>query len=157
VEDGSFPIRLVQETLQPFVHGGNLRLIFVVTLLGIAGAWMPVAATPGEEASAIGQKWLSLLDDQKYEESWDRAGSTFRSQVTKEQWVGALRRAREPLGALVSRANARVQLATTLSGAPDGEYAIIHFTTSLENKTITERLELVKEDGKWQVFAYAIH
>jgi hypothetical protein len=118
---------------------------------------MAVAATPSEEASASGQKWLALLDDQKYEESWDQAGATFRDQVTKEQWVGALKRSRAPLGPLVSRTNSRVQLATTLSGAPDGEYAIIHFTTALENKTITERLELVKEAGKWQVFAYAIH
>ena len=134
-----------------------MRLIFVVTLLGIAGALVAVAATPEEEASTIGQKWLSLLDDQKYEESWKLAGSTFRDQVKQEQWVGALKRSRQPLGSLVSRAASRVQFASTLTGAPDAEYAIIHFATSLQNKTITERLELVKEDGKWQVFAYAIH
>ena len=46
----------------------------------------------------------------------------------------------------------------TLRGAPDGNYAIIHFTTSFKNKAgVTERLTLVKEDGKWQAAAYAIH
>jgi hypothetical protein len=139
------------------MNGGNLRRIFVVSLAGIACALAMAAATPGEEAVAAGQKWLSLLDDQKYEESWKQAGAKFRDDVKQEQWVDALKRSREPLGALVSRTGARVQLTTSLRGAPDGEYAVIHFTTSLQNKTITERLDLVKEDGRWQVFAYAIH
>jgi hypothetical protein len=139
------------------MNGGNLRFIFVVALAGIVFALATVAATPGEEAVAVGEKWLSLLDDKKYEESWKQAGSRFREDVKQEQWVDALKRSREPLGSLVSRTDARVQLTTSLRGAPDGEYAVIHFTTSLQNKAITERLELVKEDGRWEVFAYAIH
>ncbi len=134
-----------------------MRLIFLVTLAGIAGALMTVAATPGEEASTAGQIWLALLDDQKYEESWNQAGSMFRDQVPQQQWTDALKKSREPLGPLVSRTASRVQLTTSLRGAPDGEYAIIHFTTSLRNKSITERLTLVKEDGRWRVAAYAIH
>lgn len=134
-----------------------MRLIFVVTLAGIACALTMAAATPGEDAVAAGQKWLSLLDEKKYEESWTQAGSKFRDDVKQEQWVDALKRSREPLGSLVSRTGARVQLTTSLRGAPDGEYAVLHFTTSLQNKTITERLDLRKEDGRWQVFAYAIH
>jgi hypothetical protein len=136
---------------------GNVRLILVVTLAAIAGALMTVAAPVEEEVSAVGEKWLSLLDDQKYEESWQQAGSMFREQVKQEQWVGALKRSREPLGSLVSRTPSRVDFAKTLRGAPDGEYAIIHFASALKNKSITERLTLVKEDGKWQVAAYAIH
>jgi hypothetical protein len=118
---------------------------------------MILAATPSEEASTAGQKWLSLLDDVKYEESWNQAGTVFRAQVGQQQWIGALKQSRQPLGSLVSRTASRVQLTTSLRGAPDGDYAIIHFTTSLQNKSITERLTLVKEDGRWQVAAYAIH
>jgi hypothetical protein len=139
------------------MNGGNLRLILVVTLAGLACALTMAAPPAGEEAVTAGQKWLSLLDDKKYEESWKQAGSRFRGDVKQEQWVDALKRSREPLGSLVSRTGARVELTTSLRGAPDGEYAVIHFTTSLQNKTITERLDLLKEDGRWQVFAYAIH
>jgi hypothetical protein len=135
-----------------------MRLIAVVTLLGIAGAVLAAADPAADEASLAGQKWLALLDDQKHEESWSQAGSLFRSGVTQEQWVASLRRFRDPLGALLSRTTARVDFAKTLRGAPDGDYAIIHFTTSFKNKSdITERLTLVKEDGKWQAAAYAIH
>jgi hypothetical protein len=134
-----------------------MRLIAVLTLLGVAGAFMAVAAPDAEEASTSGQKWLALLDDQKYDESWSQAGSLFRSEVTQEQWIASLKRFRDPLGSMVSRASARIDFAKTLRGAPDGDYAIIHFTTSFKNKDVTERLTLVKEDGKWQVAAYAIH
>jgi hypothetical protein len=119
---------------------------------------MAVAGPAEDEASTAGQKWLSLLDNQKYEESWDQAASMFRDQVTKEQWLVSLKRFRDPLGDLVSRTASKVDFAKSLRGAPDGDYAIIHFTTSFKAKNdVTERLTLVKEDGKWQMAAYAIH
>jgi len=39
----------------------------------------------------------------------------------------------------------------------EGDYAIIHFSTSFTSKNVTERLTLVKEDGKWQIVAYGIY
>jgi hypothetical protein len=138
-----------------------LRLSFatvVVTIGAFAATLLTAATTPaGEEASAIGQKWLALLDDQKYEESYTAAGSMFRNEVMHDQWLASLEKFRGPLGPLVSRTAQRVDLAKTLPAAPDGEYAIIHYKTVLQNKTITERLTLAMEDGKWQVYAYAIH
>jgi hypothetical protein len=134
---------------------------FSVLALGIIGIAAVVAAVAGpaeDEAAGIGEKWLALLDGQKYEESWDQASAQFRDQVNKDQWVAVLKRAREPMGAKVSRATARVDLVKTLRGAPDGDYAIIHYTTSFQNKNdVTERLTLVKEDGKWLAAAYATH
>ena len=120
---------------------------------------MTALAGPAEdEAAGVGEKWLALLDDQKYEESWDQSSSQFRDQVNKDQWVAVLKRAREPMGAKVSRATARVDFVKTLRGAPDGDYAIIHYTTSFQNKNdVTERVTLVKEDGKWLAAAYATH
>jgi hypothetical protein len=134
-----------------------MRLLLVVTVMGIASALATVAPAE-DEAAASGQKWLALLDDQKYEDSWKQAGSMFRGEVSEEQWVASLKRFRDPLGSLLTRVSARVDFAKTLRGAPDGDYAIIHFTTSFKNKSdVTERLTLVKEDGRWQVAAYAIH
>jgi hypothetical protein len=134
-----------------------LRLAFVV-VAGIAAALMVLAGPPEDEAAAIGQKWLSLLDDQKYEESWKQASNMFRGEVTQERWVAALKQSREPLGSFIARTTARVDFTKVLRGAPDGDYAIIHYTTNFKNKSdVTERLTLVKEDGKWLMSAYAIH
>jgi hypothetical protein len=134
-----------------------LRLISILILAAFVGASTMAAGPAEDEASAAGQKWLSLLDDQKYEESWTQAGTTFRQEVMKDQWIDGLKQQRRPLGPLVARTASRVDFAKTLRGAPDGEYAIIHYKSELQNRTITERLTLVKEDGKWQVAAYAIH
>jgi hypothetical protein len=135
-----------------------VRSILAVTLVGIASALMTFAGPAEDEASAIGQKWLALLDDGKYDESWTQAGSMFRDEVKQDQWVAALKRSRQPMGATTDRITARVDFVKTLRGAPDGDYAIIHYTTAFQNKSnVTERLTLVKEDGKWQAAAYAIH
>jgi hypothetical protein len=135
-----------------------MRLILVIALAGIAAALTIFAGPAEDEASAAGQKWLALLDDQKYEESWQQAASMFRDQVKQEQWIVSLKRFRDPLGPVVSRTAAHIDFTKTLRGAPDGDYAIIHFTTTFKNKSdVTERLTLVREDGKWQAAAYAIH
>jgi hypothetical protein len=135
-----------------------VRLIFVISLVAMAGALMTAATPAEEEASASGEKWLALLDDAKYDESWKLAGSMFRQQVSQDEWVGSLNRWRQPMGPTLSRTTARVDFAKTLRGAPDGDYAIIHYTTTFKNKSgVTERLTLVKEDGSWRMAAYAIH
>src|SRR5271170_8017877 len=144
--------------IQASMCGGNVRLTLVLVLAGIASAVITAASPADEEAALTGQKWLALLDDQKYEESWTRAGSMFRSEVMQDQWVAVLKRLREPMGPMISRTTARVDFVKTLRGAPDGDYAIIHFTTSFKNKSdVTERLTLVTEDGRWQAAAYATH
>ena len=136
-----------------------MRLILLGIFGGICCSFLLIAA-PSEEDTLVvtaGQKWLSLVDDQKYEESWIQASSGFRNQVTQEQWVAALRRSREPLGAVMSRNPSRLDYPKSLRGAPDGNYAVIHFMTSFSSKTATERLTLIKEDGKWQMAAYGIY
>jgi hypothetical protein len=137
-----------------FHYQRTVRLI----LLGIFALLMTAATPAEEEVSNAGQKWLQLLDDQQFDASWKQAASQFRDQVTLEQWVASLKRFREPLGALVSRSTARVDFTNVLRGAPDASYAIIHYKTDFKNKNaVTERLTLVKEEGKWEAAAYAIH
>lgn len=135
----------------------NQRTVRLI-LLGIFALLMTAATPAEEEASNAGQKWLQTLDDQQFDASWKQAASQFRDQVTLEQWVASLKRFREPLGALVSRSTARVDFTNVLRGAPDASYAIIHYKTDFKNKNaVTERLTLVKEEGKWEAAAYAIH
>jgi hypothetical protein len=144
--------------------GGMMRLTLIFLLAAAAGSWV-AAAAPGEEeaAAAAGQKWLSLVDQEKYEESWNQADSSFREQVTLERWLASLKRFRQPLGPMLSRTASRVEFTKTLRGAPDADYCIIHFSAAFEKQSgVTERLTLVKvkqaEQGDaWIVTAYAIH
>jgi hypothetical protein len=118
-----------------------------------------LTASPAEdEATAAGQKWLVLLDHEKYADSWKESATMFRDLVTQEQWIASLKQFRQPMGGLVTRSVDRIDFTRTLRGAPDAEYSVIHFKTDFANKTaVTERLTLVKENGTWQAAAYALH
>jgi hypothetical protein len=131
--------------------------IFVMAAV-IAPVLVIQAAPPNEEARIAGETWLTLLDHRKYDDSYKEASESFQREVTPQQWKQSLERFRAPLGPPVSRAVARLDFARQLRGAPDGNYAIFHFTTDFKNKErVTERLTLVEEGGRWKASAYAIH
>jgi hypothetical protein len=118
-----------------------------------------MADQKGEElAVKAASKWLALVDEGKYSESWDEAAQLFKGAVTREQWGASLNSVRKPLGKLVSRTLKSKTYATSLPGAPDGEYVVIQYTSSFENKksaveTITPMLD---KNGKWRVSGYYI-
>ncbi len=109
-------------------------------------------------AVTAAEKWLALIDEGKYAESWKEAAEYFRNAVKEEQWEQSLQAVRKPLGKLVSRKVKSKTHETYLPGTPDGEYVVIQFETSFENKesaieTVTPMLE---KDGNWRVSGYYI-
>ena len=81
-----------------------------------------------------------------------------KSAASKADFEKSVRAVRTPLGKVVSRKVKSRQYATSLPGAPDGEYVVIQFETRFENKanaleTITPMLD---KDGKWKVSGYFI-
>lgn len=107
---------------------------------------------------AVTQDWLALLDQGGYAESWQHAADLFKKAVTQEQWEHSISAFRKPLGNVVSRDLKSSTYTTSLPGAPDGEYVVIQFATSFENKkfaveTVTPMLD---PDGQWRVSGYYI-
>ena len=96
------------------------------------------AAPAGEEAATAGQKWLTLLDAEKYEDSWKQAASMFRDQVGQQQWIASLKQFRQPLGGIVTRSVGRIDFTKSLRGAPDADYSIIHFKTDSLTKPLSQ-------------------
>jgi len=104
------------------------------------------------------QVWLALVDGGNFGQSWEDAAALFKSAVTQADWEKAVTTVRTPLGKLVTRKIKSQQYATSLPGAPDGEYVMIQFDTAFEHKavaveTITPMLD---KDGKWRVSGYFI-
>lgn len=111
-----------------------------------------------EAAQNAAESWLAAVDKGDYASSYDRAASIFRLAITKEEWLQKVRAARGPLGRVISRKLKRAQYQTSLPGAPDGEYVVIQYDTSFENKrsaveTITPTLD---KDAQWRVSGYFI-
>jgi hypothetical protein len=120
-------------------------------------AVMLFAAPANDQAGPSGVAWLKLIDSAKYADSWRDASTYFRSRVPEKQWVTMVQGVRAPLGALVSRKQRRITFETTLPGAPDGNYAVIVFDTSFQNKaSAMEQLTVMADGEKWRAAGYFI-
>jgi uncharacterized protein DUF4019 len=111
-----------------------------------------------QQATRAADSWLKLVDAGDYTQSYNDASIFFKSRVTEDAWVATVGAVRKPFGDLLSRKLKNAQYATSLPGAPDGEYVVIQYDTSFANKkaaveTVTPMLD---KDGKWRVSGYFI-
>jgi len=109
-------------------------------------------------AVSAAETWLSLVDNRRYSESWNKAAQYFKAAVSKGRWGQMIQAARKPLGKNISRELKSKAYRTSLPGAPDGKYVVIRYKASFENKksaieTITTILD---NDGKWRVSGYFV-
>jgi hypothetical protein len=132
-----------------------------VTILGVLIMSFAADASEQKEAAALkaAEKWLALVDAGNYGESWEAAAGYFQNAISQDQWQQALNAARRPLGKALSRNLKSRSFMTEMPGAPDGQYVIIQFDTSFENKgsgieTVTPMMD---EDGSWRVSGYYIN
>jgi hypothetical protein len=132
-------------------------LVVIGLILTVIAA---VGGNPEKEKPAVAsaERWLGLVDQGKYTESWKEAAALFRNAINQGQWEQSLQAVRKPLGNLVSRKVKTKTYRTSLPGAPDGEYVVIEFDSSFEKKksaveTVTPMMD---KDGKWRVSGYYI-
>ena len=141
----------------------SMKAMTCVTLAAML--LLPLAAVAAEkhddaEKKAVesAEAWLKLVDQGKYGDAWDSASKYLKDAVSKEDFAKSLTPARKPLGNVKSRELKSKQYATSLPGAPDGQYVVIQYKTAFENKkagveTITPMLD---KDKKWRVSGYFI-
>jgi len=134
------------------------KLISLTGLVLILCAFAASQAKPEEAAGKTAASWLALVDSGKYSESWDAAAEYFKSAVTKDQWQKALQSTRTPLGKLISRKLKSATYTKSLPGAPDGEYVVILYDSSFENKqsAVETVVPMLDKDGTWRVSGYFI-
>jgi len=135
-----------------------IRLLAISAVITVSAGLLFAAGKPEEEAQKSAEQWLALVDAGNFEESWNTAAEYFKTAVPEDHWEHSLNAVRKPLGDLVLRKLKNVKYATSLLGAPDGQYVLLQFDTSFKNKmsaveTVTPMLD---KDGKWRVSGYYI-
>ncbi len=139
-----------------------MKKVTTILLLAIliSSAWCKAQSNPKAEAAAVSaaEAWFILVEDEKYGESWDEAADLFKEAIQRENWINTMQSVRKPLGKTLKRELKSSSYRTTLPGAPEGEYVVIQFETSFENKesaieTITPALD---KEGKWRLSGYYI-
>lgn len=135
---------------------------FIILAILALGLLLSCANTghPEEEQAAVeaATQWLALIDSAQYDQSWEESAEIFQTAVSKAGWEQQLHGVRNPLGNLISREVQSTQYSTSLPGAPDGEYVVIAFQTSFENKkNAVETVTPMKDElGVWRVSGYYI-
>ncbi len=137
----------------------SVVLIIVASIITLT-LTTPIKAEETKEHAAIqtAENWLSIIDTEQYEDSWENGAIFLKNEVSKEQWASSMNKYRKPLGKIEERKFKSSQYMTDIPDAPDGEYVVIQFDTVFENKkeaieTITPMLD---PDGKWRVAGYFI-
>ncbi len=138
---------------------GHKILCFLVVGLIVAGCASQGSYAEKESAAvAAAEKWLEAVDAGDYGRGWLEASELFRASVESDKWEESMREIHKPMGKLLSREVRTKRYMDQLPGAPDGEYVIIEFDASYENKkeaqeTVTPMLE---KSGEWRVSGYYI-
>jgi hypothetical protein len=138
-----------------------MKKTFPIALILVLGwnIFSAFADEAGEKAAAAAAPaWLSQIDAGSYSNSWRDASGYFKGAVSEKGWQDALVGARKPLGKLLSRKLSKAQSATSLPGAPDGNYVVMQFDSSFANKkNAVETVTFMQEkDGKWKAAGYYI-
>jgi hypothetical protein len=114
-----------------------------------------LAEEQAAERQALG--FLGYLDHGRYADSYAYTGMLIRAQLDRDAFAKQLEKARAGTGALVSRELIDASYTTTVPGAPDGQYVVLHYRTSFANRQEAEEtLTLSLAKGYWRVDGYYI-
>ncbi len=134
--------------------------IFAIALLVyfITNGFLLANEEAVKEAIASAVEWLNLVDDGKYDRSWDESASLFKTEVSREKWFGLLRDNRSPLGKVLVRKLKLKHYTKSMPGAPEGDYVVLQYETAFEKKpsTLETITPMLDKDGKWRVMNYYI-
>ncbi|MGC9954375.1 MAG: DUF4019 domain-containing protein [Rhizomicrobium sp.] len=133
----------------------------ILASLSALGTIIALAVSPAKAATAeptsSAYQWLTLIDNQKYAESWAEGSVLFRVRVTEKSWESTTSIFREAVGHIVWRDVDSVSLVGELPNMPDGQYATVRYRSKFERKTdCIEIVNLTLENGLWRVASYTI-
>ena len=121
----------------------------------VAQAQDPRAST----VQSVARQWLALADTYDAQATWKAAGERFQQALSLERWADGLEKQRKPGGRVLQRTVAATTFSSSFSGLPEGgNYALVRFRTSFENRTVIEEDVTLEQEagGAWKVIGYVI-
>ena len=107
------------------------------------------------ERQALG--FLGYLDHGRYADSYAYTGMLIRASNDRDAFAAQIKKARAGTGALQSRNLIDASYATSVPGAPEGQYVLLHYQASFANRPeAVETLTLAFAKGYWRVSGYYI-
>jgi hypothetical protein len=101
--------------------------------------------------------FLGYLDQGRFADSYAYTGMLIRAQLDRDAFSTQIQKTRVGTGALQSRELIDAGYTTTVSGAPEGQYVVLHYHASFANRQdAVETLWLSLAQGYWRVVGYNI-
>lgn len=115
-------------------------------------------STNNEYPAKIAEDWLTLVDNNKYRQSWKEASLSLQTAVPEDRWRQVMANVRDALGELDNRKLSKIKFRDKLPGLPNGDYAVAQFATKFDGKMdAVETVFLAKEDDNvWKVCGYYV-
>jgi hypothetical protein len=114
-----------------------------------------IAEEQAAERQALG--FLGYLDHGRYADSYAYTGMLIRAQLDRDSFAKQLEKARAGTGALLSREFIDAGYTTSVPGAPEGQYVVLHYAAAFANRQeAVETLTLAFAKGYWRVSGYYI-
>jgi Protein of unknown function (DUF4019) len=148
-------------------HETKIIFLFSLVLASLAGCKVnfnagsandhPIEAGTAEQQAVVTEAanaFLEKLDAGAIDETWQSASPYLVKFTNKTMWSSTLKTLRGSVGKFKARELAGTGFTDTVEGAPHGEYAAIAFETSFSSGTVTEKVVLHKDKGKWKVLGY---
>ena len=107
------------------------------------------------ERQALG--FLGYLDEGRFADSYAYTGMLLRARAEREAFAAQIQKARAGTGALQARELIDAAYNTSVEGAPEGQYVILHYHSNFANRQDTvETITLALAKGYWRVDGYYI-
>jgi hypothetical protein len=101
--------------------------------------------------------FVGYLDQGRFADSYAYTGMLIRAQLDRDAFSTQIQKTRVGSGALQSRELIDAGYTTTVSGAPEGQYVVLHYHASFANRPDTvETVTLAFAKGYWRVVGYYI-
>ena len=135
---------------------GLMGLISVMPASGQQPDSEETIVTSDSALVALAADWLRLLDEQKYDESLDRAAPLLKRMAgSVEQWESFLARARPEMTVDMQRTVLDVDHDPDVGPAPEGDYVAITFRPS-DPAAKVETVTLVETEKGWAPVMYTL-
>jgi Protein of unknown function (DUF4019) len=121
----------------------------------------PQASDPNATAEQAAERqalgFLGYLDQGRFADSYAYTGVLLRAQADREKFASQIEKARAGTGALQGRELIDASYTTTVAGAPEGQYVVLHYHANFASRPDTvETVTLAFAKGYWRVDGYYI-
>ena len=114
-------------------------------------------AAAKQQAQGAAESWLTFVDNDEFEASWDAAAPLLQKRIKREAWVQKARQLRDTVQAPSARTLALIQFRDSLQRAPGGgPFVLLKYRSTFEGGRFEELLLTVRQDTTWKVTGYQV-